>query len=222
MYSQLCYWQHRMGDDAWFYKTYDEMSDELALSEYKLRRAYKTLKDKGWLEMKLKKADGQPTLHFRILRNLSSGTEKTSDSMGTEKTSDSINNKLPINKNNKESEKISDSESDFQVEQIYRLYLRMFIDVDVEKAAKRYRLTPKRRTKIKARLKDAGIDMLGAAIRGYAMTPFYNRPEWRAELESFICRSYEQVEKGARLYQEAQQNNLRGRMTNEDDPWKNL
>jgi len=64
-----------------------------------------------------------------------------------------------------------------------------------------YKLTPKRRAKLSARLKDAGKDMLLAAIDATANAPFYrgdNDRGWIADLD-FIVRSYEQVERLASL-----------------------
>ncbi len=120
---------------------------------------------------------------------------------------------------------------------IYTLYLKCFkvqkysyitisadevknVDLNylMDKAAKRYKLTPKRAAIIDRRIKDAGYNMVCAAIVGYSKDDFYtgggNRG-WFADLE-FICRSYENVEKGAGLYEQHKS----GKM--QDDDWKNL
>jgi len=117
-----------------------------------------------------------------------------------------------------------------QVQEVYELYLLRFkVDGDlnhvtqdklIERARKRYKLTPDRRAAIKRRLKDSGSIMLKAAIMGYSRDTFYtgsgNRG-WIANLE-FICKSYENVEKGANLYEHQQQ---RGTVDT-DDAWAGL
>ena len=58
-------------------------------------------------------------------------------------------------------------------------------------------MTDKRKQKIQARLKDAGIEMLIKAIVNTASSSFHtgdNDRGWHADLD-FIVRSYEQVER---------------------------
>lgn len=86
-------------------------------------------------------------------------------------------------------------------------------------ALKRYRLTPKRSAAILRRLNDAGLPMLRAAIVGYGRADWsngHNDRRWKADLADFICRSYENVERGARLYEEQR---TRGSV---DDAWAKL
>jgi hypothetical protein len=65
--SQLLYWSDRVKRaDGFIYKTYDEWDKEIHLSEYDVRKAVKVLKSKGILETKLKKANGSPTVHYRL------------------------------------------------------------------------------------------------------------------------------------------------------------
>ncbi len=122
----------------------------------------------------------------------------------------------------------ADSATTTDVRFIYELYLRCFKVEDwqegtkltpeqLSKAEKRYRLTDGRRAAIRRRLKDAGTKMLAAAIVGYSREPWYkgdNDREWTADLEKFICRSYEKVEEGANKY-EAQ-----SKAKNTNDPWQ--
>lgn len=105
----------------------------------------------------------------------------------------------------------------------YHLYLKFFILApgDVVKitgmtgvipdkalladAMKRYRLTPKRVAALERRLKDAEPKMVFAAIVGYGRADWSNGNNdrrWKADLADFICRSYENIERGARLYEE--------------------
>lgn len=134
---------------------------------------------------------------------------------------------------NTTSKKSSDSQSSQNVQKVHRLYLKQFIiptrlkdklentppEKLMEMAEARYKLSPLRREFIQRRLKDAGLNMLCAAIVGYSREPWYigeNDRGWIANLEEYICRSFEKVEKGAALYEQQRQ----GKNTN--DPWANL
>lgn len=66
--AQILYWSERATDpDGWFYKSYAEWEDELGLTEYQARRSSKSLVQMGvGLETKVKKANGNPTVHYRI------------------------------------------------------------------------------------------------------------------------------------------------------------
>ena len=65
--NQLIFWSDKTKrSDGYFYKTYTEWNDELLLSEYQVRRSAKLLKEKGFIDTKLKKANGSPTLHYKV------------------------------------------------------------------------------------------------------------------------------------------------------------
>jgi hypothetical protein len=65
--SQLIYWADKGGNkEGWFYKSYPEWNEEVFLSEYQIRKMTKEFIEKGFLETTLKKANGSPTLHYRI------------------------------------------------------------------------------------------------------------------------------------------------------------
>lgn len=65
--SQMLYWSDRGEDpDGWFFKSYVEWADEVFLTEYQVRKLTKQFEEAGILETKLKKANGSPTLHYRI------------------------------------------------------------------------------------------------------------------------------------------------------------
>lgn len=65
--SQILYWSDKGDEEGWFYKTYLEWKKELCLGEYEIRKSIKLLRDdKGIIETKIKKANGNPTLHFRL------------------------------------------------------------------------------------------------------------------------------------------------------------
>ena len=65
--SQLVYWTDRTEDpEGWIWKTYPQWHDELALTEYQVRRATDRLRKLGLVETKLAKVNGAPTLHYRF------------------------------------------------------------------------------------------------------------------------------------------------------------
>lgn len=79
-----------------------------------------------------------------------------------------------------------------QVQQVYDLFIEKF-----GKNSSTYKLTDKRKAKLKQRLRDAGEDVLIQAINNTAESGFHrgdNDRGWEADLD-FIVRSYEQVER---------------------------
>lgn len=88
VFDELSFWSDKGNrKDGWVYKSYEEMTDRLPLSEYQIRQSYKLLKKLGFIETKIMKVDNSTVLHYRILKNLTLGTEKTSLPMGTKETS---------------------------------------------------------------------------------------------------------------------------------------
>lgn len=91
LHNELLFWSDKGGrPDGWVYKNYADLQQRLPLSEYQLRKAYKQLREAGYLETKVMKVEGCPTVHFRFLKNFRMETEKTSLSIETEKTSETI------------------------------------------------------------------------------------------------------------------------------------
>lgn len=90
VYDELAFWTSKSVNDGWVFKKYEEMMERLPLSKYQLREAYKLLQEKGYIEIKLKKAFNAPTLHFRLLKNLTMESKKTLLSMESKKTAHSI------------------------------------------------------------------------------------------------------------------------------------
>lgn len=91
--NQLIFWSDKTKRrDGFFYKTYAEWEDELFLSEYQVRRSSKNLRDLGLIETEVKRANGSPTVHYKV---------------NMEKLSESILNKL---KNRNQTNSINDSE----------------------------------------------------------------------------------------------------------------
>lgn len=65
--SQVLYWSDKGSQDGgWFYKTYAEWEEEICLNEYKVRKAKNKLEEMGLIETKIKKANGNPTVHYRL------------------------------------------------------------------------------------------------------------------------------------------------------------
>lgn len=97
--SQIVYWSARTKNpDGWFYKSYQEWDEELGMSQYQVKRAATALREFG-VETKLKKADGAPTLHYRIdgttfinsiIEFLNNGKSRNSINLDSEETSQSI------------------------------------------------------------------------------------------------------------------------------------
>jgi len=68
--SQIIYWTDRTTrNDGFFYKTDEDWQEEIRLSKYAIRKARKKLEEMGFLETKVKKANGNPTVHYRLDRH---------------------------------------------------------------------------------------------------------------------------------------------------------
>ena len=52
--------------DGFFYKSYLEWTDEIYLSKYQVKNAVDKLKSLGLMETKLRKANGSPTIHYKV------------------------------------------------------------------------------------------------------------------------------------------------------------
>ncbi|WP_105992218.1 DnaD domain-containing protein [Staphylococcus chromogenes] len=97
--NQMVYWSDRTTrHDGYFYKSYNEWFEELHLTEYQVRRATKKLKSFGFVETALKKANGAPTLHYKvdtkaisewILKKLQNGN-LTNSIINTKQTQESL------------------------------------------------------------------------------------------------------------------------------------
>lgn len=113
--NQIIFWSDKSKrKDGYFFKTYDEWEEELCLTKYQVRRSTEKLKELGFVETKLKKANGSPTLHYKFvsevfadsivefinngkLRNLTNESKETKLSLTddyTDKYTDDYNNTL--------------------------------------------------------------------------------------------------------------------------------
>ncbi|MDP4105302.1 MAG: conserved phage C-terminal domain-containing protein [Bacillota bacterium] len=120
--NQIVFWSDKTKrNDGFFYKSYKEWQEETTLSERQVRYAVKKLKEKNIVETKLKKANGAPTLHYKLeydklldliltlcqnpnLQDVRMETDNMSESLTentTENTTDEKDNNVtvvPINK----------------------------------------------------------------------------------------------------------------------------
>ena len=68
--SQLIYWTGKAKDpEGWVFKTYEDWEEEIMLTEYKIRKAKNKLEKLGFLETRIKKANGNPTVHYRLKKD---------------------------------------------------------------------------------------------------------------------------------------------------------
>lgn len=101
-----------------------------------------------------------------------------------------------------------------ETQSVYDLYIKSF-----NKNPNTYKLTPKRKAKLQARLKDAGKEMIEKAIINTSKSSFHmgdNDRGWQADLD-FIIRSYEQVEKLASF--NPQSNNEKININDSQEDW---
>lgn len=68
--SQLVYWSDRTTrEDGYFYKTDSDWHEEIRISKYGVRKARKKLEEMGVLTTYVKKANGIPTVHYKLDKN---------------------------------------------------------------------------------------------------------------------------------------------------------
>ena len=146
--NQLVFWSDKSKrTDGFFYKTYGEWHEEIHLSEYQVRRSVKKLKELNIVETKLKKANGSPTLHYRVLMNNLSDSILKNVQIGilrnsrndTKETKDSLTDDYTDDYNN-----IMSSKPDLIPYQSIIEYLN-------KKTRKNYKVTDKWKSLIKAR-----------------------------------------------------------------------
>ena len=194
----------KLEEDGLFFSTIENISDKTGLSRYQQAEALKTLDEMGIVKTIVK---GIPAKRYfkldveklanKIASNSPSSLQKT-DKLDVKKLATNNNNiKINNNNNNKGQAEADKKENENQeMERVYTHYLDTF-----GTTAGRYKLTDKRRAKLKSRLQDCGADMIIGAIDHARADYFYNGDNdrgWKADLD-FIIRSYENVEKLANL-----------------------
>ena len=65
----VCYFEERsiLRKDGFVYKAHDELTKETGLSRQQQRSARRLLVKEGWLEEKVHRANGHPTVHYKPL-----------------------------------------------------------------------------------------------------------------------------------------------------------
>ena len=63
--NQLIYWTDRT-KNSWIYKTYSEWEKEIGINEYHIRKSSNILKNMELLKTKIKKVNGNPTVHYHL------------------------------------------------------------------------------------------------------------------------------------------------------------
>lgn len=200
----------KLEEDGLFFSTIENISDKTGLSRYQQAEALKTLDEMGMVKTIVK---GIPAKRYfkldieklakQIVNNSPSSLQKT-DKLDVKKLATNNNNIKIINNNNKnregqgqgDKENENSNESKEEMEHVYQHYLDRF-----GTTAGRYKLTDKRKAKLKSRLQDCGADMIISAIDHARADYFYNGDNdrgWKADLD-FIIRSYENTEKLANL-----------------------
>lgn len=194
----------KLEEDGMFFSTIENIADRTGLSRYQQAEALKKLNEMGIVKTIVK---GVPAKRYfkldveklanQLANNSQSSLQKT-DKLDVKKLATNNNNiKIINNNNNKNREGEGDKENENQeIERVYEHYLDTF-----GTTAGRYKLTDKRKAKLKSRLQDCGAEMLIDAIDHARADYFYNGNNdrgWKADLD-FIIRSYENVERLANL-----------------------
>lgn len=65
--SQIMYWEDKGGrEDGYFYKSKKQWEQETLIPDSTLRKLERIFISEGWIETKLIKAHGKPTVHYRV------------------------------------------------------------------------------------------------------------------------------------------------------------
>lgn len=173
-----------------------QLSNILRIKSTTVYQALKRLKKCKMID--IKSNNKYSRIHICNFNNYQNGVDTSNDNrMTTNRQQD--DNKMTLNKNKElriKNNIKSDSNESNQINNIYETYLNAF-----NANENQYKLTDQRKTKIKARLKDAGDEMILKAIKNVSQSDFHrgnNDRNWKADLD-FIIRSYEQVEKLSNL-----------------------
>lgn len=198
----------KLEEDGLFFSTIENIADKTGLSRYQQAESLKKLNEMGIVKTIVK---GVPAKRYfkldveklanKLANNSPTSLQKT-DKLDVKKLATNNNNIKVINKNNNKNKEgqgdkeDKNSKQSQEMERVYQHYLNKF-----GTTAGRYKLTDKRKAKLKSRLKECGAEMLIDAIDHARADYFYNGNNdrgWKADLD-FIVRSYENVEKLANL-----------------------
>lgn len=71
IFDELSFWSKKgKRDDGWIYKTTKDLIERLPVQERSVRTAITKLVQEGYVEKRIMKANGAPTMHFRITKRL--------------------------------------------------------------------------------------------------------------------------------------------------------
>ncbi len=199
--NQVIYWADRTKrKDGFFYKSYEEWESEIYASKYQIRKYTEFLTKKGVLETVVKKADGSPTVHYKIKRtefvdsirkflnngssnNLTIQSKETSRSLTESTTQNTTEKKKPQTK-------------------FFETEVQEVFDHWLDKTAPYFKQSPRftatRKKKVIARLESGySVDNIKQAIDYVTSSPFHTGKNDTGKLHidlELICRSDEKLE----------------------------
>ena len=179
-----------------YYHSMKAIGDATALSYKQVRIAAKKAQEVGLIDFKQGYKPGtlEKTTYWYVLGDTSEVDKRDTSEQAKRDTSLYYINNKDIN--NIESKRSGEKEPTSDLERVYSHYLERF-----GTTANRYKLTDKRKAKLRSRLADCGAEMICEAIDHAREDYWYNGDNqrgWKADLD-FIIRSYENVEKLANL-----------------------
>lgn len=167
VHNELQFWSNKKGirKDGWIYKTYEEMTDRLPLSEQTIRRAYKKLSDAGLITTKIMKLNGTPVLHYKLAE---SETTNLADSKETTNLADSINTVTnTVTNTSRSSKMIMTSSGEITVDE--------FLSRIIVLVNKKEKVTEERTRQLRARLKDY------TAVEIWKAAQAFSKSQWHRE-----------------------------------------
>lgn len=202
--SQLLYWSDRAGPKGYFYKSYLEWERETTLGEYEIRKAAKKLKSKGLLTTKVQKANGSPTLHYKLHNDRFSESflEFLQKRTLRNYRNDPVESEGTIPE--KVKEPLTETTTEIKTETTTKTHMSPSGDVavifDYWKSVHehpRAQLDPKRKRAISDRLKAYSIEDLKKAIDGCKKSPHHQGKNDQGTIYDdieLICRDSKRVE----------------------------
>lgn len=110
IYDDLVYAEATHGKNKWFFRSYEQLNNRLKLSESTLRRHIKKLVDAGWIDTKVKKVNGTPTIHFFLNRHIDRmETVNLTETMETVNLTETIYNRNYITTHKDSDSSLSDA-----------------------------------------------------------------------------------------------------------------
>lgn len=146
-------------NDGYFYKTYKDWEEEILLTERQVRNSANKLKKMGLIETKVMKANGSPTVHYKL------DYDKLVDSILTKCQIRFLQNVR--NETDKMSETITE---EYNIRNTTEdIYIREIYDHWNSKGIIKHRkMNAKMKSHINARLKEYSVEELKKAIDNYA------------------------------------------------------